>query len=130
MAKGKKNVEQPVGYRIYAQYVLVGAAIGLYYGFFYRGPQSGPDYEMAVILALIAGVITTVVRNWKKQKIFKEIALDFIKFTALFMIFLLALQLKPVLDQWGGRVLVAIFMTSFGALFGLIIGITRKPVQK
>ncbi len=130
MAKGKKDAKQPVGYRIYAQYVLVGAAIGGYYGIFYRGTQAVPDFGMAVILAVVAGVLTTVVRNWKKKKTFKEIAFDFIKITAMFAAFLFALQLKPILDQWGGRVLVAIAMISLGALLGLILGITRKPVQK
>ncbi len=130
MAKDKKITKQQTGYRIYSQYILVGAAIGLYYGAFYRGTQTEPDYGMAIILAVLAGIVSTTVRNWKKKKTFQEIALDFIKITVMFAAFLLALQLKPVLDRIGGRVLVIAAMTLVGMIFGLIIGVRRKPVQQ
>ena len=129
MTKDKKTVKEPTGYRIYSQYVLVGAAIGLYYGIFYRNTQASPDYLMAVVLAVLAGVVTTAVRNWKKKNTFGSIAMDFIKITAMFLAFLLALQLKPVIESFGGRILVIIFMTSIGILFGLIMGMRRKPVR-
>lgn len=129
MTKDSKTAKEPTGYRIYGQYVLVGAAIGLYYGAFYRSTQSSPDYVMAVILAVLAGVLTTAVRNWKKKKPFGTIALDFIKITAMFLAFLLSLQLKPVIEGFGGRILVIIFMTSVGALFGLIMGTRRRPAR-
>lgn len=127
MAKNPKASKQPTGYRIYSQYVLVGAAIGLYYGIFSRSTQAAPDFSVAVLLAVLAGALTTVVRNWKKKRTFGEIALDFIKITAMFLVFLLALQLRSVLEAYGGRVLVIIFMTSIGILFGLVMGVRRKP---
>lgn len=126
MTKDKRTAQQPTGYRVYSQYLLVGAAIGLYYGAFYRGTQTS-DYGMAIILAVVAGIITTAVRSWKKQRTFKEIAWDFIKITVMFAAFLLALQLKPVMDKLGGRVLVIAFTTLVGMIFGLIIGVRRKP---
>ncbi len=129
MTKDKKAASEPIGYRIYSQYVLVGAAIGLYYGVFYRNTQSSPDYVMAVILAVLAGALTTAVRSWKKKKPIGTIVLDFIKITAMFLAFLLALQLKSVIEGIGGRILVIIFMTSVGILFGLIMGARRKPVR-
>lgn len=129
MTKDKKTAKEPTGYRIYSQYVLVGAAIGLYYGIFYRSTQSSPDYLMAVVLAVLAGVVTTAVRNWKKKNPFGTITLDFIKITAMFLAFLLALQLKPVIEGFGGRILVAIFMMFVGILFGLIMGVRRKPAR-
>jgi len=129
MTKDKITGKEPKGYRIYSQYVLVGAAIGLYYGLFYRPTQSSPDYGMAVFLAVLAGALTTAVRNWKKKNPFGMIALDFIKITAMFLAFLLALQLKPVIESYGGRILVAIFMMSVGIIFGLVMGVRRKPAQ-
>jgi len=129
MTKDKNTAKGPTGYRIYSQYVLVGAALGLYYGAFYRSTQSSPDYVMAVILAVLAGVLTTTVRNWKKKKPFGTIALDFIKITAMFMAFLLALQLKSVIEGFGGRILVIIFMMSVGIVFGLIMGVRRRPAR-
>ncbi len=130
MANTKKTAKQQTGYRIYSQYILVGAALGLYYGAFYRSTQDSPDYGIAVILAVLAGLITTVARSWKKKKSFREIALDFVKITAMFLVFLIALQLKSVLDRIGGRVLVIAAMTLVGMIFGLIIGVRRKPVQQ
>ncbi len=53
MKKNKKTVNEIKGYRVYSQYILAGAAIGLYYGIFYRGAQSPPDYGMAVILSVL-----------------------------------------------------------------------------
>lgn len=128
MTKDKKIEKEPSGYRIYSQYVLVGAAIGLYYGIFYRS-QSPPDYSLAVILAVFAGVLTTAVRSWKKNKPVKTIVLDFIKITATFMAFLIALQLKSVVENFGGRTAVIVFMTSVGIIFGLIMGVRRRTAQ-
>lgn len=119
-----KGTAQP-GYRIYAQYVLVGAAIGLYYGLFNRNTTE-PDYGMAVILSVLAGMVTTVVTSLRKKKTFRNFLIDFLKTTAMFTAFLMALQVKPVLEEMGGRILVITFMTSLGALFGLILGIRRK----
>jgi hypothetical protein len=129
MIKDKKTAKGPTGYRIYSQYVLVGAAIGLYYGIFNRAALTTPDYGMAVILAVLAGALTTVVRSWKKQRSFREIALDFLKITGLFMVFLLALQLRSVIEGFGGRVLVIVFMTIIGIFFGLVIGMRPKPAR-
>ncbi len=129
MTKDKKTTQQPTGFRLYSQYVLVGGAIGLYYGIFSRGTQSSLDFSVAILLAVLAGALTTAVRSWKKKKSFGTIALDFIKITAMFLVFLLALQLRSVIEGYGGRTMVIIFMTSIGILFGLIMGISRKPAR-
>lgn len=129
MTKDKKTTQQPTGFRLYSQYVLVGGAIGLYYGIFSRGAQSSPDFSVVILLAVLAGALTTAVRSWKKKKSFGTIALDFIKITAMFLVFLLALQLRSVIEGYGGRTMVIIFMTSIGILFGLIMGISRKPAR-
>ncbi len=126
----KKVTTELSGYKIYSQYILVGAAIGLYYGLFSRAAQSEPDYAMAVILAVLAGALTTAVRDWKKKKAFMTVILDFVKITAMFLIFLLALQLRPVLEDLGGQVLVIITMTSIGTIMGLLIGVRKRPVQQ
>ena len=130
MTKKKRNVKEIKGYRIYSQYILVGAAIGLYYGIFYKGAQSEPDYAMAVILAVLAGLLTTIVRSWKKKKSFGAIALDFLKITAMFLVFLLALQLNSAVYKIGGRALVIVFMTTLGIVLGVLIGVQKKPSQQ
>jgi len=130
MSKKGKSVKEVRGYRIYSQYILIGAAIGLYYGIFYRGTQTTPDYAMAVYLAVLAGVLTTAVRSWKKKKTFKMILFDFLKVTATFLVFLMALQLKPLLEKVGGRTLVIVGMTLVGTGFGLIFGMRRKTAEQ
>ncbi len=129
MSKASKNQKAPTGYRIYSQYILVGGAIGLYYGIFSRGTQDAPDYGMAVILAVLAGLITAVVRNWRKKKPFMTVALDAVKISALFLVFLLALQTRSVIEGWGGRTAVIVVMTVLGVALGLILGVTRKPAR-
>jgi hypothetical protein len=127
MTKAKKTTPQPTGYRIYSQYILIGGAIGLYYGIFSRTSQAAPDFSVAILLAVLAGALTTLVRSWRKKPPFRTVAVDFIKSTAMFLVFLLALQLRAVIEAYAGRTMVIIFMTSIGVLFGLIMGISRKP---
>lgn len=118
------------GYRIYLQYVLMGGAIGLYYGLFYRGPQSPPDYFMAVLLSFIAAAVTVIVRFWKKKPSFSTILVDFLKIFGLFAAFLLGLELRKVIYELKGKTTVTIFTTSLGVLIGLIVALRAKPEEK
>lgn len=118
------------GYRIYLQYVLIGGAIGLYYGLFYRGPQTPPDYFMAVLLSFIAAVVTVIVRFWKKKPTFSKILIDFLKIFGLFAAFLLGLELRKVIYEMWGKTTVTIFTTSLGVLIGLIVALRAKPEEK
>jgi len=55
------------------RYLLIGAAIGLYYGLFYRSSDVQPDYGIAIMLSVLAALITVVVRFWKKKQPFPVI---------------------------------------------------------
>lgn len=114
------------GYSIYLQYVLVGAALGLYYGIFHKNSTDQPDYAMAVLLSVLAGILTTAVRVWKKRKTFKVIVLDFIKIWAMFLLFLLAIESNSVVYRIGGQVAVIIFMMLVGITLGLGMAIRKK----
>jgi glycopeptide antibiotics resistance protein len=118
------------GYRIYLQYVLIGGAIGLYYGLFYRGPQSPPDYFMAILLSFVAAAVTLIVRFWKKKPSLTEILVDFLKIFGLFAAFLLGLELRKVIYEMWGKTTVTIFTTSLGVLIGLIVALRAKPEEK
>ena len=113
-------------YRIYMQFVLIGAALGLYYGVFYKGPQAPPDYFMAILLSAVAAVITVVVRSWKKKRPFKEIAVDFLKIFGMFAVFMISLELRKVIFERWGKTAVIIFTTSVGTLVGLALAIRKK----
>ena len=121
-SKNKKK-----GYRIYLQFVLIGGAIGLYYGLFYRGPQTPPDYFMALLLSFIAAVVTVIVRFWKKKPEFSTILIDFLKIFGLFAAFMLGLELRKVIYEMWGKTIVTIFTTSLGILIGLVIALRAKP---
>jgi inner membrane protein involved in colicin E2 resistance len=113
-------------YRIYMQYVLIGAALGLYYGLFYRGSQSSPDFVMAIILSAVAAFITVIVRSWKKKRSFTEILMDFLKIMAMFAVFLVGLEFRKVIFERWGKTAVAVFTTGIGILIGLAMAIRKK----
>lgn len=116
-------------YRIYFQYVLIGAAIGLYYGLFFRTPQTEPDFVMAIILSFFAALLTVIVRSWKKGLSFKAILLDFLKILVMFMAFMVGLEMRKVIYDLWGRTVVAIFTTSLGIIIGFLAAI-RKTDEK
>jgi len=118
-----KNKNQ---YRIYMQFVLIGAALGLYYGVFYRGPQTPPDYLMAIILSVVAALVTIIVRSWKKKRTFKEILFDFLKVFLMFAVFMVSLELRKVIFERWGKTAVIIFTTSVGILVGLGLAVRKK----
>lgn len=117
------------GYRIYFQFVLIGAAIGLYYGLFFRTPQTEPDFVMAIILSILAALVTVTVRSWKKGRTFKAIFIDFLKILVMFTAFLVGLELRKVIYDLWGRTVVVIFTTSLGIIIGLLAAIRKKDVQ-
>ncbi len=120
---GKKQ-----GYRLYAQFVLVGAALGAYYGIFYRTPESPVDFSSVVLLSLLSAVVVTVIQIWKKGYPAKEKLMIFLKSFGMFFLFLAMLQARPLFEQWGGKGLVIAFTTLVGATIGFIMGLKKKPV--
>jgi hypothetical protein len=127
MTKQKHPVKEQVGYRIYSQYVLIGAALGLYYGISYHNPQTPPDFFTPILLSIIAAIVTTAVRSWKKGRTFTAILLDFLKVLALFLVYLVSLEMRAMVEGLGGHLAVVIFMTVAGMISGLIFAIQRKP---
>jgi hypothetical protein len=115
-------------YRIYAQFVLIGAAIGLYYGLFFRSPQTEPDFVMAIGLSVLAALVTVIVRSWKKGHTFKAILIDFFKILVMFMAFLVGLELRKVIYDLWGKTVVVIFTTGLGIIIGLVAAIRKKEV--
>jgi hypothetical protein len=122
------NQAKKKGYRLYAQFVLVGAALGAYYGIFYRNPGRPIDFSPVVLLSLLSAIVVTVIQIWKKGYSAKEKLITFLKSFAMFFLFLAMLEARPLFEQWGGRGLVIAFTTLMGALVGFILGLKKKPV--
>lgn len=124
-----KNSEGKTQYRIYMQYVLIGAAIGLYYGLFYRPTGTEPDFFMAILLSLVASLVTVVIRSWKKGRNFSELLIDFLKILSMFSAFMVGLEMRKVIyNQWG-KTVVTLFTTTLGVLVGFIAALRKKPDQ-
>ncbi|NLE84199.1 MAG: hypothetical protein GX603_06780 [Chloroflexi bacterium] len=115
------------GYRLYFQYLLVGAALGAYYGIFYRPADTGVLFISVVLLSLLSAVLVTVIQIWKKGYSFKEILVIYLKSFAMFFLFLVMLWARPMIMEWGGKGLLIGFTTFIGALIGFIMGTRKKP---
>jgi uncharacterized protein YhhL (DUF1145 family) len=114
-----KEKHQKVG--IYPRYAMVGAAIGLYYGFFYKGSETQPDFGITIILSIFAGLLTVIIRSIKRKRPFKEMAQEFLQIFIVFFVFMASLELRIVADQFGGRAAVAALTTITGMGLGLLI---------
>jgi disulfide bond formation protein DsbB len=126
MIKTKKPT--PMG--IYQRYALTGAAIGLYFGFFYQ-PSGDPDYGIAIILSVLAALVTVVIHSWKKHLPMSAILKDFFDMLILYLVFLLALAFRHVADNLGGRPAVILVTTITGIGLGLFLAQrTKASIQK
>lgn len=129
MSKTVNNNAVPAkqGYRLYFQYLLVGAALGAYYGIFYKPTETGVMFISVVLLSLLSAILVTVIQIWKKGYSFKEILLIYLKSFAMFFLFLVMLWARPMIMEWGGKGLLIGFTTFIGALIGFIMGTRKKP---
>jgi len=108
------------------RYILIGAAIGLYYGIFYKPSGTEPDYGIAVILSILAALITVIVRFWKKKQPFSIILKNYIESLLFYSVFLLALAARQLADQIGGRFAVMLITTLTGICLGYFMATRKK----
>lgn len=121
MSKEKK--QQP--YRVYTQYILIGAAIGLYYGLFFRETTRELDFAMSIYISIVAALITVVVRSWKKNRKFSEIAIDFVKVLFFFLVIMLGLEMRNLIFKTGGKTMVIVFTTVIGTILGFVASLKK-----
>jgi len=81
---------------------------------------------MAIILSVVAALVTVIVRSWKKKRPFQEILLDFLKMLLMFSLFIVSLELRKVIFVRWGRIAVIIFTTGVGILIGLVLAVRKK----
>lgn len=100
------------------RYVLTGAAIGLYFGLFFR-PVREPSLLLVVGLSLLIAVVNMTIRLARGERLplatlLKESALTFFRYA-----FMLAvLEGRHLAYDWGGKTAVALLTTSMGAVAG------------
>jgi len=125
-----KKPEQKNGIRTYLIYLLVGAALGLYYGLFYKHPGTPPAYLMAVVLALVAAGVTVAVQYWKNKAPSRVMSKEFLRVFVIFAVFLVGLELRKVIFEEWGKTVVTIYTTTLGLVLGLIVAYQRHSVEK
>lgn len=112
------------------RYVLIGAAIGLYYGIFYKPSGAEPDYGIAIILSILAALITVIVRFWKKKQSFSIILKNYFETLLFYSVFLLTLAVRQLADQIGGRIAVMLITTLTGICMGYFMATRKKRLTE
>lgn len=104
--------------QLLTRYTLTGGALGLYFGFFFR-PARQPSLIFALGLALLITLVMVVIKAFRERPslptLLKAAFLTFLKAS----LFLILLELRHPVYDYGGKVAVTVFMTLMGALAGL-----------
>ncbi|MFW6070292.1 MAG: hypothetical protein ACOC9X_04515 [bacterium] len=108
-----------------SRYILTGAALGLYFGLFFR-PVRQPSVLFVVQLSLAAALLMTVLqlRHREKRSIGSLLAY-FPKAWAGTALLLAMLEGRHFFHDLGGRPVVALFTLIYGAGLGLVYAVTR-----
>lgn len=100
------------------RYVLVGAGLGIYFGYFFR-PAREPSLLIVVGLSLLIAVVSVVLKLLRKERpsfsqILTEAGLTFARYGLLLTI----LEGRHLAYDFGGRWAVTAMTTMMGALVG------------
>ena len=118
--------KDPVVIGTIQRYVLIGAALGLYYGLFYKPSGTPPDYGIAVILSILAAAVTVTVRFWKKRPPFATLMKNFLETFLFYLVLLLTLAVRQVAEQVGGKLGVTLVTTLVGMGMGYFMAVRKK----
>ena len=114
------------------RHAFTGAAIGGYFAISYRSVDRDRDFPYAIGVACVMSILISVVQNWNKPFDLARIFNGFIRLIIVLSIFWISMELRQTLYDSTGKIGVVIFMTSIGALLGLVDGMyeSRKSKQK
>lgn len=102
------------------RYILTGAALGLYFGLFFRPAREGPSLLVIVGLSLLSALLMTLLRLRHPQERAPGKLLRYgLKTWATFALFLAMLEGRHLAHDLGGRVATTLFTTLSGAGLGL-----------
>ena len=123
----KTNTKKdPVVIGTIQRYVLIGAAIGLYYGLFYRPSSTPPDYGIAIVLSILAAAVTVVIRFWKKKASFSSLLKSYIETVLFYLVLLLTLAFRQLAQEVAGKLGVSLVTTLVGIGMGYVMAIRKK----
>lgn len=118
--------KDPVVIGTIQRYVLIGAALGLYYGIFYRPSGTPPDYGIAILLSILAAAVTVAVRFWKKKPSLGTLVRNFFETFLFYAVLLLALAFRQLAEQIGGRFGVTLLTMLVGIGMGYFLAVRKK----
>lgn len=101
------------------RYALVGAGLGIYFGFFFR-PVREPSLLVVVGLSLLIAVVTVILKLVRRERpslnqLLKDAGITFAKYALV----LAVLEGRHLAHDYGGRWAVTVMTTVMGALVGL-----------
>lgn len=97
------------------QYILTGAALGIYFGWFFR-PLQEPSIATVLLLSFAAAFVTTVLRFVRKDR--EQIIRRALTTWFSFAVVMAVLAARHFAYEYGGRMAVVAMTTIFGALAG------------
>jgi len=100
----------------YQKYLLTGAGIGLYFGVFFR-PLREPSFGFAVVLAVIATIVTQGLTAFRKKQM-PPITRVFLSFGQ-YLLITLAFEARHLAFDLGGRVGAIALSVLTGVLVAL-----------
>jgi hypothetical protein len=112
------------------RYVLVGAAIGLYFGFFFRPLRDGPSVGMVLGLSLLAALVTVGLKAYRERPSFPTLLRRFGISWLQFAVIVATLEARHLAYDAGGRTAVVLLTGAMGALLGGWWYYDRKNVKR
>jgi hypothetical protein len=109
------------------RFLFIGAALGLYYGIFYRPSDVAPDYGIAIVLSILAALITVTIRSWGKKQPFSTLVKSFFWSFLFYVAFLLVLAARQLAEELGGRVAVTVLTTVTGIGLAYLLASRQEP---
>ncbi|MGB1249365.1 MAG: hypothetical protein ACPG8W_01945 [Candidatus Promineifilaceae bacterium] len=97
------------------QYVLTGAAIGIYFGWSFQ-PRQDPQVSTVIFLSVIITIVMTLIRVYQghRENLLRRAISTFVQYALVISI----LQARHFALEWGGRAAVVLMTTTMGALSG------------
>lgn len=112
------------------QYLLTGAALGLYFGLFFR-PVREPSLLIVFGLSALVACGLVVVRLFQKERLSPAEIVRLLLSTYLKSVMLLAVfEGRHWAFDWGGRVGTTLFTTLSGGLYGLWLAVEQRKAKK
>lgn len=111
----------------FQRYVLTGAALGLYFGIFFR-PVREPMFVLAPFLGLIAASVVSIVRAVQQRRMpaLSQVARDFVLYTAVVVL----IEARHIAYDLGEKVGVSIYAAVCGGVAGYVLAINAFKQNK